>query len=60
MANTYYDSTFQQGETIDAILTAVNNLRAAANNGKVVAIANGELAAVDPATLFDDADETAY
>lgn len=60
MAGTYYDSSFQTGQEIDAILTAVNTLRVAANNGKVVVIQSGELAAVDPATLFDDADETAY
>lgn len=60
-AASVYDATLSQGQsTLNGYAAALGALIGAGNNGKVLAVQSGALAAVDVATLIADGDEVSY
>lgn len=55
MADRYFDS-IHTGSEIDLAVSAVGNVCSVQNEGKLVVVSSGTLAAVDPEEVFENGD----
>lgn len=59
MPSTYYDSAYTAAQ-IEAAIQAVTTIQSATNNGKVITVQNGLLAATSLEDLIEDADNMGF